>query len=185
MRATRVAIALLVVAVTLTCSGADNLEVGSSGRAVIPAGSVIEQLLGDLEFAGFDSIEISQSEEFRNQGYTEDQIDSVRVVSMTLTIAAPDGGTFEFLDSIAFTVEAAGLPPLEIARLDPVPADASVLELEVDSDAELRPYAVADVMTVTSTAVGRRPGDDTTVDAELLLDVDVNVSGAACSAARR
>jgi hypothetical protein len=166
---------------TLTCgSDLDNVEVESDGRAMIPAGSVVDQLLGDLAFTGFDDIDVSQSQELENQGYTEDQIDSVHLESITLTISAPAGGDFDFLDQIAFFVEAEGEERVEIARLSPVPAGQTELDVPV-ADVELLPYVVAPAMTVTTEATGSAPDQDTTVDAHLVFDVDIDVSGAACS----
>ena len=76
---------------SLTCgaSEVDNVEIEQEGRADIPAGSVIDQLLGDLAFEGFDDIDVSQSQELENQGYTEDQIDSVRLTELTLELRSP------------------------------------------------------------------------------------------------
>ena len=171
-----------VVLASLTCSSeVDNVEIEQDGRANIPAGSVVDQLLGDLAFAGFDDIEISQSQELENQGYTEEQIDSVHLTSLTLTVSAPAGGNFDFLDSIAFFVEAEGEDRLEIARLEPVPDGQTELDVPV-TDAELLAYAVAPEMTVTTEVSGTSPDEDTTVDAHLVFDVDINVSGAACAA---
>lgn len=169
------------VFVSLTCgaSDIDNVEVEQDGRAQIPAGSVIDQLLGDLAFDGFDDIDVSQSQELENQGYTEDQIDSVHLETLTLTVSAPAGGNLDFLESIAFFVEAEGEERVEIARLEPVPEGVTEVDVPV-ADVELLPYVVAESMTVTTEAMGSAPDDDTTVDAHLVFDVDVNVSGAAC-----
>jgi len=169
------------VFVSLTCgaSDIDNVEVEQDGRAQIPAGSVIDQLLGDLAFDGFDDIDVSQSQELENQGYTEDQIDSVHLETLTLTVSAPAGGNLDFLESIAFFVEAEGEERVEIARLEPVPEGVTEVDVPV-ADVELLPYVVAESMTVTAEAMGSAPDDDTTVDAHLVFDVDVNVSGAAC-----
>jgi hypothetical protein len=167
-----------------TCSGIDNVTVAVQGQAVIPRGGVLEQLLGDLAFVGFDDVEISQSQEIQREGYDEDDIDSVRMLELVLTIAAPAGGDFDFLDSVAFFVEAEGQPRVEIARRAPVPTGLGRLELEVDSSVELRPYAVAPSMIVSSEVVGRRPEADTTVEAAIRFDVDIDVSGAACGVAR-
>lgn len=172
-----------VVLASLTCgSDVDNVEVESEGRAMIPGGTVIDQLLGDLAFSGFDDIDVSQSQELENQGYTEEQIDSVRLDSLTLTVSAPAGGDFDFLESIAFFVEAEGEERVEIARLSPVPDGQTSLDVPV-ADVELLPYAVAESMTVTTEATGSAPDEDTTVDAHLVFDVDINVSGAACAIA--
>ena len=172
-------VAAVVFCLTCGADELDNVEVEQDGQAQIPAGSVIDQLLGDLAFDGFDDIDVSQSQELENQGYTEDQIDSVHLAMLTLTVSAPAGGTFDFLDSIAFFVEAEGEQRVEIARIEPVPAGATELDVPV-ADVELLPYVVAESMTVTTEAMGSAPDDDTTVDAHLVFDVDVNVSGAAC-----
>ena len=176
----RLALATAVL-VSLTCgaSEVDNVEVEQDGRAEIPAGSVIDQLLGDLAFEGFDDIDVSQSRELENQGYTEDQIDSVRLKELELTVSAPSGGRLDFLESVAFFVEAEGEERLEIARLDPVPDGQTTVAVPV-ADVELLPYVVAESMTITTEATGSAPDEDTTVDAHLVLDVDIDVSGAAC-----
>ena len=169
-------IALLATAVT--CSGLDDISVEARGTTTIPAGTVLDELLGQVSFAGFDGFDISESQEFRNQGYTKDDVDSVRIASFTLTVAAPASGNFDFLQRIAFSVEAEGLPSLEIARLDPVPDGQSVIELEVDSSVDLQPYVVAPSMTITTASTGTRPPQETTVEANAVFAVDINVSGA-------
>lgn len=169
------AVAVLAVLAS-TCSDLDNIDVGATGTATIPEGTVIDELLGDFAFLGFDGFDISQSQEFRNQGYSRDQIDSVRVAGFTLAIVDPADANFDFLDSIRFFVEAEGLPRIEIAVLDPVPVGVAAVELEL-ADAELADYATAESMTITSEASGRRPPAETTIEADVTLDVDVRLSG--------
>lgn len=163
--------------VCLACSGIDNVEVEARGQTTVPMGTVVDQLLGDLAFLGFEGFDISESQEFRNAGYDKSQIDSVRVTSFTLSIASPEDGNFDFLERLAFFAEAEGLPRVEIARLDPVPPGSNVLELEL-TGVDLREYAAAETMTITTEATGVRPDTETVVDARVVLDVDVNVSGA-------
>jgi hypothetical protein len=179
------AIGLPLLLALVTCSEADNVTVDADGEAIVPGGGVLDDLLGQLDFAGFDDVDLAQSEALQNQGYTEDDIDSVHLVSLDLEIAAPAGATFDFLERIAFFVEADGLPRVEIAQLDEVAAGSTELALVVVADVELRPYVVAEAMTVTSEVTGSRPDDDTTVAAHLAFDVDINVTGAACSTAQR
>ena len=69
---------VLVVALA-TCSSLDNIDVAASGQATIPMRTVLDELLGGVSFLGFEGFDISQSQEFQNQGYSKDQIDSVRV----------------------------------------------------------------------------------------------------------
>lgn len=175
MKRAALAAALLAMA---TCSGLDNIDVEATGEAVIPERTVLDELLGNVAFAGFGNFDISQTQEFQNQGYTKDQIDSVRIVQLTLEIADPAGASFDFLDSVRFSVEADGLPAIEIAYLDSVPAGSNELALEVASDVDLRPYVVAPSMQITNDATGRRPAQETTVRATAIFDVDIDVSGA-------
>jgi hypothetical protein len=174
-------VSLLILAalpVLATCDSVDNITVKAEGRAVIPQRSIVDELLGQLAFTGFGSFDIEQAQEFRNQGYTKDQVDSVRMQSFTLTIADPTGADFDFLTSIRFYAEAADLPRVLIAEIDPVPVGQAQLTLEILSDVELQPYVVAPSMTITTQATGTRPPAQTTVDASASFDVDVAVSSA-------
>jgi hypothetical protein len=172
--------ALVVIPILLlaTCSGLDNIDVEASGEAVIPQRTVLDELLGQVSFAGFGNFDISQTQEFQNQGYTKDQIDSVRIERLTLEIADPAGASFDFMDTVRFSVEADGLPLVEIARLDSVPAGSNELELQVAGDVELRPYVVAPSMRITNDATGERPPQETTVRATAVFDVDIAITGA-------
>jgi hypothetical protein len=176
---------VMVIAVVVACESLDNIDVSADGQTTIPMRSILDDLLGPVTFLGFEQFQVSESQEFHNQGYTEDQIDSVRIKRFVLTATDPSGASFDFLDSIAFFAEAPGLPKVEIARLDPVPDGRSQLELEI-LDVELRDYSVAESMTITTTASGTRPEQETTVNAALVLNVDINVGGAVgCSVASR
>ncbi|HWN70843.1 MAG TPA: hypothetical protein VNM90_24545 [Haliangium sp.] len=171
------AVALAALALG-TCSSLDNIEVPVTANATIPRRSVLDELLGNLSFAGFEGFDISQSQQFENQGYSKDQVDSVHMLEMTLTIRSPAGANFDFLDSIRFYAEADGLDRVLVAELDPVPQGASTLVLDVDSSVELQPYVIAPEMTLTTEATGVRPAEETMVEAEAIFDVDVNVTGA-------
>lgn len=168
--------ALLVAAAT--CDGLDNITVTAEGQAVIPQRTVIDELIGTLAFTGFEGLDLTQSQEFRNQGYSKDQVDSVHISSFTMAIQSPQGANFDFLSSIRFYASADGLPEVLIAELDPVPRGVSTLELVVDSTLELRPYVIAPSVTITTSATGTRPPDETTVNADADFEIEVNVSGA-------
>lgn len=171
-------ILLAYLAVLATCEGVDNISVPATGRSVIPQRTVLDELLGNLAFVGFEGFDISQSQEFRNQGYSKEQVDSVRMESFTLTIESPATANFDFLQSIRFHASADGLPQVEIARLDAIPPGSNVLELEVDTTVELQPYVIAPSVTITTTATGTRPPEETTIEAVAMFDIDVNVNGA-------
>lgn len=157
----------------ITCDNLDNIDVDAGGKVTVPAGTIVDKLLsGALHFAGFDKIDFSQ--DFANQGVTKDQVDSVRLTSLTLSIES--GSNFDFLQSISFSVEADGEPATEIARIDAVPKGVKTIELDV-SDAELKPFVVAPSMRITGKAEGSRPDEETTIAASAVFDVDVHIPG--------
>lgn len=171
---TRGACALLIAGMA-TCDSLDNIDVEVGGTAVIQAGTIIDELLDTLDVDALQRIDISQ--ELENQGVTKDDVDSVRLLRFALRVEAPQGANLDFLDSVAFYAEAEGQPRVLIAEITAVPPGATEIELDVVADVELKPYAVAPSMTITGEVEGRRPDTDTTVTADVVLDVDVTVPG--------
>lgn len=153
----------------------DHIDVTAGGQAAISHATLVDTLLGNLSFAGFDKVDFA--EEFQNQGVSKGQVDSVRLQTFTLTVEAPAGGSFDFLTSVAFFAEADGVDKVEIASMSEIPKGMKVLHLVVNADAELEPFVVAPSMRITSEVQGSRPSEDTTVSAEVVLDVDVHIPG--------
>ena len=181
MRLSRLGLPLLLV-LLVTCGGLTHLTVTQTASATIPGATIVDQLVGSVGFANFASFDITQSQELKNQGVKREQINSVKLESLTLTITSPmNGQDFTFLSSIAFFVEAPGLAKKEVAHGGPFPAGARSVSLTV-LDVELAPYAAASSMTFTTTASGNRPKSETTLEAKVVLGVDVNVAGALCGA---
>jgi hypothetical protein len=159
-----------------TCDGLTTITVGASGQASIPQATLVDQLLGGaLDFAGLNSIQFDQ--QFANQGVSKDEVDSVHLESFDVTIDSPKGETFDFLEAITVTASSDGLPTIAVAKLDPVPKGKTKIHLEVNADAELKPYVVAPSMTLGVSVKGQHPAHDTQVNAEASLDVDVHVLG--------
>lgn len=104
----------------------------------------------------------------------------MKLQSLALTITSPaTGQDFTFLEGVQFFVEADGLEKRKVARGGPFaqgPTTVSLMVLDVD----LAPYATAPSMTFTTTARGQKPQNTTTIEAKIILDVDVNVGGLIC-----
>jgi hypothetical protein len=179
MRRWRSSLLVFFLPIAITCGGLDNFLIEEQSRAVIQSGSLLEQFAGAAGFGEFATVDITQNQSLQNQGVERHQIDSVKILSLTMTIVDPQGEDFTFLDSIEFFVEADGLPKVSIATGGPFPSGASTVELTIP-DQDLADYAASESMNITTEARGRRPDQDTTIDANLMLDVDVNVEGAAC-----
>lgn len=162
----------LVTAVT--CANLDNIDVDAGGKVTVPAGTIVDKLLaGALDFTGFNKIDFSQ--DFANQGVTKDDVDSVHLKSLELTIES--GDNFDFIESISFSVGADGLDTVEIAHLDAVPKGTKKLVLDVSTSAELKPYVVAPSMRIDGKVQGERPDQETTVSAAAVFDVDIHIPG--------
>ncbi len=164
-----------------TCAGPGQIDVTETARTTIPKGSLLEQLAGDLGFADFATIDLTQSQELQNQGVERHQIEHVYLQRLMLRIVddPSEGRDFTFIDSIAFFAEADGLPRRRIAHGGPFEEGAREVGLDLD-DVDLAPYATAPSMTLTTEVSGRRPSMDTTVEAEVVLRVHVNVGGLLC-----
>lgn len=166
----------LALVALCTCDSLDNISVDAGGTATIPKRTLIDELLtGPVGFLGFDQIDFSQ--QFKNQGVTKEQVDAVHLESMTLTIAAPASGSFDFLDEVAFYAEAKGQPKVKIAAISDIPPGARELDLQVNSDVDLTPYVTASSMTISSEVKGERPEQETQVEAAAVLDVDIHIPG--------
>lgn len=97
-------VALLLLA---GCGSLTRVTVDQSATATIPAATLLEQLTGDVGFGSLVSFDISQSQEFKIQGIKKEQINSVKVTKLSLTITSPaPGQDFAFLDTPSFFVEA-------------------------------------------------------------------------------
>jgi hypothetical protein len=161
---------------SFACGGLDEFEIEETARSVVPGASLLEQLAGDLGFADFASFDISNNQTLANQGVTKDQIDSVTISELKLTISSPMGSDFTFLDSLNFFVSSEGLETKRIASGGPFTMGEGVVVLNLDM-VDLKPYAVASAMEITTQVEGRRPDQETTIDASITMLVDVNVGG--------
>lgn len=157
------------------CESLDNIDISAGGKTTVPKATLVDKLLGAVDFAGFEKVDFTQN--FKNQGVTEDQVDSIHVKAMSLIIEAPNGGNFNFLKTLHFFAQAEGLDKVEIASMVMVPQGKRELDLTINTDIELKPYVTAPSMQITSEIEGERPEQDTLIGAAVVLDVDIHVPG--------
>lgn len=175
----RLAISLaLLGSVALGC-GADVFDVTANGQATVPGNPLQVDVLNNLgPLQGLTNIDIKQDEEFKNQDVSPDDVDSVKVKSFALKILSPSNQDFSFLKSVKFWAEIPGQRVLIAEKLDidklGLTAPNPVLQLDV-KDAELKQFVTAPSMTISTEAVGHQPRQDTTLEATVTLEVDVNV----------
>lgn len=100
-------------------------------------------------------------------------VSSANLKSMTFR-TTDVGDTFDFVDSIHVYAQSFAddgtLPKIEIAALDPVPRNVSVLTLEVDHVDDVLPY-IAQGARLTIIAKGRNPSSPIDVEGSVVFTV--------------
>lgn len=174
---------LLALAMALTAAncGLEDLtkiDVTIKSTTEVEGASPLENLISQFGFGGFLDMDIANSQEFKNQGIKKEHIDSIQMRSLTLRITQPaTGQDFTFLEHLEFYVEAEGQERKLAADGGPFEAGEKSISMTVKT-LDLAPYATAPAMNLATEADGRRPGEDTTIEATVIFDVDVNLSGA-------
>jgi hypothetical protein len=152
-----------------------EIHPGVDGSATVPQATIVDQLLQNLAFVGLDQIDLTN--EFQNQGVTKDEVSSVSISKMTISVTSPQGATLDFMKSLSFSASADGEPDVEIAHLDSIPSGATKIDLDIDPGVELAPYVVAPSMTLTAHVTGSSPSQDTTLAAHVDFNVAANLPG--------
>lgn len=173
------ALCLALPALGLTGCGAKiaTIEVEESATAEVEAGTILEDLLGDLGFESFLNMDISSAEELANQGVEPGDIQEVRLTSFELEAVDPDGADLSFLEAMSVSVSAPDVEEALLASADSFPEGQALVEFEL-ADLDLAPYVVSQSMDVVTDITGHRPDQTTTVEARFSLDVEVTLRGA-------
>lgn len=171
---------LFAAALLLTGCGANVFKTEVKGETTIsgdPTG--LQGLISVFPAIGsFTNIDFNQNQDFKNQGVSKDQVESVKVESITLKIVTPADQDFGFLESLEFFAHAgddevqiaskSGINTLNLAAPNPV------LNMDV-KDAELQPFVTAPQMTISVKGKGRYPPRDTRLEATVRLRVEVKL----------
>ena len=178
-RLARAALTIFTLGALSGCGsdGLDTFTITEKATAVIPAGTLVEALAGDIPFGdSFLNFDITQNQEFKNQGVKKSQIDSVKLTKLTLRVVNPSDGDLTFVKSLEFNVSAEGLKTVTVATGGPFADGQKTNNLSV-TGAEIRDHVSKPSMSLTTNASGKRPAKETTIEATVELKVDVNVSG--------
>jgi hypothetical protein len=181
MRRLGLSVGLLAALLLMSsCSSLLSFDVDSTGTATIQHGPPGAGLIGGAlpGFNGFDNFNVSQTQAFKNNNTNKDHISSCRLTRLRLTVTAPSaspGNDLSFLTSIEFYISAPpNLPEQRIAHSTTLPAGQSVVDLAID-DTDIASYAKADSFSIKTTATGHAPAQDTTVRADLTLNIHASL----------
>jgi hypothetical protein len=162
------------------CSSLLSFDVNSSGTASIqgsPTGGLLGNALGG-GFGGFNNFNVSQSQDFKNENTNKDHISECRVTRLTLKVLKPvppaAGSDLSFLTQIDFFITAPNLPRLHIAGVKNPPVGQASVDLALDN-VDIAAYAKSDTFSITTDAQGRAPASDTTIEADLGLNIHASL----------
>lgn len=163
----------------LSCAdgkGLDDFDITRTANTVI-AGSILTQVLAPLGFSSLSDMNLSESAEMKNSGAKANQIDSIHLTLLRLKVKKPPTGQdLTFFSTVKFYAESKGLPKVLVAEGGPFAAGTAQVDLKL-TGAELKAYATAPAMSLTTEVTGHPPAQDTTIEATVSLRVNVNVSG--------
>src|SRR5437016_5052746 len=153
--------------------GVTRFDVHASSTTTVPGNPALP-LLSVIPFgASFTNFDLSQQQDFQNQGVTKNQIDSCKLKALKLTVTSGQS-LDQFLTSIKFFAETSGQPQVLVAQKTSIPANSTSLTLDV-MDVELLPYVTAPSMTITTQTNGHQPAQDTTIKADATFSVDAKI----------
>lgn len=150
-------------------------DVPSSGQSTVngaPGGGLLPSLSG---FGGFDNMTFSQSQAFRNSNTDKDHIRNAYVTRFTLKVVSPPSGQdLSFLTSIEFKIQTPSFPSVKIASIGAIQPGVTTVDLDL-TNADIAQYAKADSFSITTTATGHQPAQNTTIEADLTLHIVASV----------
>ena len=165
----------------LACQGKlITISVTESSTTTVEEGTILEDLLGDLGFESFLSMDLTESQELQNQGVEPGDIVDVRLVYLELEALSPSGADLSFIEEMDVFVSAPGLDTVLIAEAASFPEGEAIVPFDI-ADVDLTEYVVSRSMTFTTEINAHRPEADTEVEARFEVDVGVTAQGA-CAA---
>lgn len=165
-------------ALWLACDGQlFRIQLDESGTTTVPAGTLVESLLVDFGFDSLVSMDLTADQELQNQGVEPGDIVESFLTELSLAATSPSGADLTFLDRVDVYVESPGEPRVLVATQDAFPPGQGKVTFDLE-DVDLTPYIVSQSLTMSTDVTGRRPKDDTVVEAAFSLSVGVTGQGA-------
>ena len=158
------------------CSSLLTISIEETATTTVEGGTVLEDLLGDLGFDEFVTMDLTSSEELQNQGVEPGDIAESALTLLELSVIEPEGGDLSFLESMAVSVSSPEVASVLVAAQDTFPEGVSTVAFDLE-DVDLTPYIVSQALSLTTEVSASRPEEDTVVEARFVLDVTATVQG--------
>ena len=155
----------------------DNIKVPIVTSAEIEKGNTLDMVLGGFpQLDAFTRVDISQQQAFDDSGYSVDDVDKITLDLIKMTMIEPESPTADlsFLGAMRFYVRSGELPRIEIASAEPPSeGDREIIFDTIDDD--LKNYLLEGGEITIEVDDATRPERDTTIEIEVVFDVDINV----------
>lgn len=156
-----------------------TISVAEEATTTIAGAGLLGEILGALDFSGFDDFDVTVEQELADQGVAEGDLESVELTVLRLQ-AEPD---LSFIDHMDVYVSADGLADVLVASGDSFPEGQGTVDLDL-ADVDLAEQVIAGGMAFRVDASGEAPVDDTDVRVVVEVLVTATAQGA-CAAAGR
>jgi hypothetical protein len=164
---------------SLVACSAPTFTAEVKGETTVAGSPILGGVLNAFPaISSFASLDFNENQDFKNQGVTKDEVDSVHVRTLTLKVVGPDDADFGFLDGLEFFARA-GDREVRIAHRENISrlglrAPNPVLTLEVE-DVDLQPFITAPSMSIVVRGKGRVPEKEVRLQATVALKVKLGL----------
>jgi hypothetical protein len=154
----------------------DNFDVTVEETTSVPGATPVELLLdGFPVIDGLANFDISNSSEFQNGQYSPEDVGSVRLDRLTLSVVSPSGQDLSFFGDVVFLLSADGMPTIEVATASEFPEGVSSVNFDT-SGADIKEYVLAKAGSFTvEVSDTKRPPEETVLKITAVFEVDLGI----------
>ncbi|MBD90628.1 MAG: hypothetical protein CL940_09840 [Deltaproteobacteria bacterium] len=154
----------------------DNFDVTIEEMTSVPGATPVEILLDSFPVVdGLANFDISNSSEFQNGQYSPDDVGSVRLKRLTMSVVSPDGQDLSFFGDVVFLLSTDGLPTIEVATASEFPEGVSSVNFDT-SGADIKEYVLAKEGSFTvEVSDTKRPPQETALKITAVFEVDLGI----------
>ncbi len=170
---------ILMLSIILLCLGCKKVDKFTQFKMQFDATEVIPSATGinlPLNILTPD-IQTNSESTFEINNTRKDLIEEISLTTLSLSLTSPSNADFSFLQSINVYISADGLNEVKIAWKDNVPADLTVLNLDL-TGVDLKEYIKADKFSLRlNTVTDELLTSDHTIDIHSEFFVDAKILG--------
>ena len=171
-----IVVALLALGACGNPADLDNFDVTVEETTSVPGATAVELLLdGFPVIDGLANFDISNSSEFKNGQYSPEDVGSVRLKRLTMSVVSPDGQDLSFFGDVVFLLSTDGMPTIEVATASEFPEGATSVDFET-SGADIKDYVLAKAGSFTVEVTDtKRPPQETVLKIKAVFEMDLGI----------